>query len=156
MRKQPLHTGTELLHNCILPLNHRFEIKAVSDIMETESRCTANLIHNSCIAAEGLCRNTSLIQTCSTYRPALNQSDLHSPFCSQKGGLITARSGSYYDYFHIVMIILPQKSCINTSKHKVTLSSGSQSGISQGPVCQHRTPGRSNLIKSPYRCAMRS
>ena len=101
MSEQPLDTSTQLLHDSILACRHSLEVKAIRKACHSERLSLPEPVKNLCILAESLCRDTSLIQTCTAHRPGFDQHNLHSPLRSNQSSLISTRSCTYYNYFHI-------------------------------------------------------
>ena len=101
MSEQTLDTSTQLLHDSILACSHSLEVKAIRKACHSEGFSFPESVKNLGILAECLCRDTSLIETCTSHRPGFDQHSLHSPLRSNQSSLITARSRTYYNYFHI-------------------------------------------------------
>jgi hypothetical protein len=101
MSKKSLDTSTKLLHDSILACRHSLEVKAIRQTGHTESLSFLKAVKHLGILAESLGRDASLIETCTAHRTSFNQHNLHSPLRSNQSCLISARSRTYYNYFHI-------------------------------------------------------
>ena len=101
MAEQSFDSAAQLLHHCILASCHSLEVKVIREPGDSEGLRFTEAVDHFCILAERLGRDAAFIQTCTSYMSGFDQHDLHSPFCSQQGSLISARPGTYDDYFHI-------------------------------------------------------